>query len=271
VHGVRSETGLMLVDDPKATLDALCTFGDNEVDWASFKSAYETRIGRGKYDPVDKGTADCHFYTLTIFELLMPVEGMKGKYRLNLASKNLCKMMADEKQREDYQNLLADILLTNPDKGDTFSQFLDFVRETKTRNQICEKFRSEPGRTLIAWCEEADLIAIYDDNVRALSKPHKAVSQEEFLEKMTDNYKEMQRTEILGVTRIYIPIGELRFNTRTMLGLKKSEFDEHLRALLHTEHGRKILLYGAPSDAFENQETFEDDSGKLYIYMRMKV
>lgn len=269
MHGARSQTGLMLVEDPKDTLKALCTFGDNEVDWASFKSAYERQIGRSD-KPVDKGTCDTHFYSLTIFELITPVEGKKGKYKLSLAAKKLCTMMTDEKLQNDYENLLANILLTNQDKGHTFSQFLDFVREKKSRDKIYEKFRSEPGRTLIAWCEEADLIATHDDDVRALSKPHKVVSQEEFLEKLKDNYREMQRTAILGVPRIYIPIGELRFNTRAMLGLKKSEFDEQLRALLRTQLRREISFYGAPSEEFKKQETFEY-SGKLYIYVRIST
>jgi hypothetical protein len=266
-----SNSGLMLVEDPRETLTALCTFADSEVDWNAFKLSYEKVIGRTE-KPIAKGHADTHFYTLTLFKLLLPSEARKSTYRLSLIAKKLCTLLKEPNKKDQYQKILSELLLNNPSKGKLFEEFLKFVMERKSKNEIDKRFNPIPARTLIAWSLEAGLIQKYKDYIQAIHRQKIKFTQAQFWEILTETYNEMQATEVFGIKRIYVPIGELRFNVGVKLGLKTEEFDETLKHLLSTEYGSKITLHGAPTDVFEkNKEETFNYKNKLFVYLSMRV
>ena len=264
-----STTGLMLVEDPRKTLTTLCRFAGAEVDWDSFKSAYEAEIGRVD-DPIDEKHADTHFYTLTLYKLLLPTGAGEGKYRLSDVAKDLCVLLCDPQQQREYRRLLANLLRTNDAKGHMFRDFVEYVKVKRSREDIYRKFKSIPGRTLIAWAKEAGLVATYEDDVCAIKVHQKRPTQAEFRRTLVAEYRNMQRTTMLGVRHIYVPIGDLRFNLGVKLDLDRNEFDAELKKLLANRQGTKIVLYGAPTNVFEEFEFFEY-SGRRYVYLSMKV
>lgn len=258
----------MLVEDPRDTLKGLCTFADSEVDLASFKLSYEKMIGRGDR-PIHIKHAHTHFYTLTLFKLLVP-ETHKGKYRLSLVAKNLCTLLASPNRKDEYQKILSEVLLINESKGKLFEDFLQFVTEKKSKKDIDQRFKPIPARTLIAWSKEAGLIQEYQNFFQAIPRKKTKPTQAQFKDVLIKIYTETQTTEVFGIKRIYVPIGGLRFNVCVELGLKKEEFDDELKYLLSTEYGTRITLHGAPTNVYEEEETF-NYSGKLYIYLSIKV
>jgi len=239
------------------------------VDWPSFKSAYEREIGRVD-DPIDEKHADTHFYTLTLYKLLVPSQEGKGKYRLSLVAKNLCMLLADATRQKEYRDMLANLLLTNDVKGEIFKNFIQFVAVNRSETEIHRRFRSIPARTLIAWSKEAGLIETYHGRVQAIARAYTKPTKEEFWSVLLSTYKTMQRSEIFGIQKIYVPIGELRFNVDVKLGLVKSEFYKKLESLLSTKNGDRISFYGAPTDVLEEEETFEY-SRRKYVYLAIKV
>lgn len=263
-----SSSGLMLVEDPRETLTALCTFVDSEVDWKSFKLSYENVKGRLE-NPVAKGHADTHFYTLTIFKLLVPSETRKSAYRLSPITKKLCSLLHDLDKKEEYQKILSDLLLSNENKGKLFKDFLQFVSERRLKTEVNHRFKPITARTLMAWLKEAGLIQDYKEYVQAIHRIKKKPTQEQFWKNLKETYKEMQDTGVFGIKRIYVPIGELRFNVDAKLNLNKEEFYEEFERLLATEYGSRITLHGAPTSVFEEEEAF-NYLDKLYIYLSIK-
>jgi len=264
-----STTGLMLVEDPRKTLTALCRFADAEVDWSSFKSVYEAEIGRVD-DPIDEKHADTHFYTLTLYKLLVLADAGKGKYRLSSVAKELCGLLYDPQQQREYRKLLANLLRANEAKGHMFREFVEYAKVKRSKKDIYRRFKSVPSRTLIAWAAEAGLVAVHKDEVCAIKVHRKKPSQTEFWKTLVAEYRSMQRTSMLGIRHIYVPIGDLRFNLGVKLDLNREEFDAELKKLLASKEGTKIVLYGAPTNVFEELEFFES-LGRLYVYLSMKV
>lgn len=263
-----SRSGLMLVENPRETLTALCTFADSEVDWKSFKLSYEKVIGRTE-KPIAKGHADTHFYTLTIFKLIVPSETRRSSYRLSPITKKLCASLQDLDKREEYQKILSDLLLSNESKGKLFKDFLQFVSERRLKTEVNHRFKPIPARTLMAWLKEAGLIQEYQEYVQAIHRKKKKITQKQFWKTLKETYKEMQDTGVFGIERIYVPIGELRFNVDVKLNLNKEEFYEEFGRLLGSDYGSAIALHGAPTSVFEEEETF-NYLGKVYIYLSIK-
>ena len=188
----QSERGLMLVEDPLSTLKALSNQKDPIITWKSFKKQYEKEIDREK-NHVDEKTVDTHFYTLTTFNLLTPLE-IKGQYRLSYLGKDLCKFLNDG----DLSNLkegLKAILLGNYMKGKLFSDFLQFVNKPKNKKEVFEEFKNIPGRSLIAWCYFAELIDQQNDEVWKLNQDIHKISSKEFYNVFIKTFNEMKKNK----------------------------------------------------------------------------
>jgi hypothetical protein len=262
-----SESILMLVEDPDDTLATLCIFGDDDVNKTIFTIEYE-KI-KGRFKPIHIKHADTHFYTLTTFKFLVPSGMRRGIYHQSLTSKELCTLRNDPNMKGEYQKRIANILLNNERKGKLFRDFLDFVKEKKTRNEIYKNFKEITSRTLIAWSKYAGLIIEIEDHIQSLPGKKIEISQEEFETNLIEIYDQLQDPHDIGVKRIAVPIGEIRFNLCVKLGLTEFEFDQMLRILLDKDHNHIVKLHGATSDAFEKEPTFEY-LNKLYIYLSMK-
>lgn len=263
---------LMLVEDPRETIETLCNVMDNNISWKDFKIAYEYKTNRIN-KPVSRGTTDTHFYTLTQFGLLTPVEESPNYYKISLLGKKICQSL-NKKDKKEYQNKLKNILLNNEKKGILFKMFVDTINKNKIIKKftLMNIFRPVTTRALIAWCIEANMINYDKDTEQVWLKKDDLKMQlniDNFWELLKSIYYELRKTDIFMIDQIFVDISELRAITCMETGWELSEFDTNLRKILKTKYGQKIRLYGAPSSAYENKQNFQYN-GKLYVFIRIK-
>lgn len=267
----KSKTGLMLVEDPEDTIKAMCKFKDVILNWKSYKTAYEEI--KHRTDPIHEKHADTHFYTLSIYKLIIPCENApKGTYRLSNVGKRLCECL-EKSDTPKFQKILSTVLLNNPVKGQLFREFLKFVNEKRkrTKREICYRFRGIPGRTLIAWAKSAGLIEINQDLVWGLpQKDAEHINLDQFRKELIEAYTELSSSSIVGLENIFVEIAELR----QLICIKHSWsieiFDDYLRRLLDSPFEDRVRLYGAPPSMFIKENEFVQNN-KSYIYIRIKV
>ncbi len=189
----------MLVEDPRHTLNALCSLGGIDFDRAKFKLTYEKEVDRLD-DPISREHADTHFYTPKIYGLY-DSGARRGTYRLSFVAKQLCELLKDPNKQDEYRKLLGNLLLTNDEKGELFRGFVEFVKKKKTRQEIYDKFEQITGRTLIAWSKDAGLIETDEDedHVWALARDAPKPSPEQFKDVLLSTYKELEKSEVFGI------------------------------------------------------------------------
>jgi len=144
-------------------------------------------------------------------------------------------------------------------------------QKKRPRTEIYAQFKELPGRTLIAWSKAAGLIEADRSFVWSLPQEKKEfLTLEQFREKLVKTYKDMSKSEMLGIEKIFVEIGELRQRICIDHRWSFQEFDKYLRRLVDSPFGEKIRLYGAPSSVFGERESFMYRK-RLYIYIRIKV
>lgn len=261
----------MLVEDPEDTIKTMCRFRDTTLNLKSFKSTYEEI--KGRVTPIHEKHAHTHFYSLSIYKLIVPSESSpRGTYVLSSTGKELCKCL-DKLDANRFRQILSTILLNNPRKGQLFKGFLSFVNERTKRNrkEVYAQFKELPGRTLIAWSKAAGLVEADRHFVWGLPQKKKEIpTLEQFREELVETYKDMSKSEMLGLEKLFVEIGELRLRICIERSWSFDEFDAYLRSLLDSPFGQKIRLYGAPSPVFNRGENFLY-TNRLYIYIRIKV
>lgn len=267
----RSKTGLMLVEDPEDTIKAMCSFSGGTLDLAGFKSAYEKIKKRKK--PIHEKHAHTHFYSLSVYGLITPIQtGEKAIYAISSIGKELCESLSLG-DTERFQQMLSNILLNNLSKGHLFKEFLAFVgqQEKITRKEIYKNFRELPGRTLIAWSKAAGLVEANREFVWGLPKKRKTyLTLEDFQKELLEAYISLSRSDVIGIHKIFVGIQQIREKICVDHSLSYKEFDDYLTNTLDSPFGEKIRLYGGPSSAFKEGESFMYRN-KLYLYIRMKV
>ena len=237
----------MLVEDPQKSINALCPFLDREITLRLYKREYEKVIGR-QSRPIHIKHAHTHFYTLSIYRIIEP-SSRQGTYRVSTTGKRLCTLLKANELPE-YRKLLAKVILANESKSALFQEFLAFVADSKTFKQVYEQFGNITGRTLIAWTCEADLALKDNTRVRAIPKDRPRPGLDKFWNIVKAAYHKFEISETLGITRLFMPISELRFTAGVDLGLTPDEFDKLLRDILDSSRGDKISLYGATSEVY---------------------
>lgn len=271
---------LMTNDDPKPTIIALCEIKDPIITYNTYKKKYEELFRSGKQ--ISRGHADAHFFFLRQLGLLTEIK--KTEYKISATGTYICELLRKGKEREYKQALTTDLLTT--ENKEFFEEFLEFVKRNKSLHQIKEKFGKtlvkgkekevETYRTLIAWCEEANLIRKVESEhgtyVAVAREPSKKYTLEEFWQELLLTYKEMQKSSPLGSKLIYVPIGELRLRVSCQLGFQDTaEFDQYLSQLLSSKQYRLyIRLHGAPTHAYEYMESFTYNK-KKYPLLSMMV
>jgi hypothetical protein len=260
----------MLVEDLEDTLKTLCRLEDSIITWGSFKAEYE-RIKKREKEPVDEKTVDTHFYTLGVFNLISPIPSVSAQYKITTIGKDICSSL-QRAATEEVKSKLRSVILTNPDKGDLFNDFLDFVTKPTPRAAVYRRFREIPARTLVAWSQYVGLVEVEGNMIWKLHLPkQKLPSDDEFLETLIRTYNEMQKTETPGIKRVFVDINEVRRNVCYKLnGLSVSEFDDYLREILDSPKGKIIRLYGAPTSVFEEKRNFPYKS-RVYAYLSVGV
>lgn len=266
--------GLMLVEDPDDTLSTLCFFLNGTLDRDVFAEEF-IKLKRKKTDvffqnkDMTDSNIDAHFYTLTTFYFFIKNENKK--YQLSPSAIKLCNFKKDGNWR-DYQTLLSKMLLDNDRKGKVYQEFIKFVESKRTKQEIFEKFKIIPSKTLIAWSKHAGLIIEYKELITIFHYKDIKPSLAEFKTVFISFYKESDQTKIFGIRNIYVPIGELRFYICSKFGMTKKEFDEYLTKLLLSEFGKNIELHGSTSKVFQEEEAetflFMD---KLYVFLSVRV
>lgn len=264
---------LMLVEDPRETVETMCVFKDRIVTWHQFKEAYEKKIGRSE-DPVSRGTVDTHFYTLTQFDLLIPTQEKRTQYILSSLGKKICHYLKESNMLE-YRKCLRSVLLNNEKKGILFHEFLKRIRskESLTKHELSQHFRLITLRSLISWSLEAGLIEYDKDKYLVWClrlEPKTELSLEQFWKRLVNVYEELQKTDIFLVEKVFVPITEIRANFCMEENWELDDFDDNMRHLLDSPYGRKIRLYGGPSSIFEGKRNFVYKE-KMYAYIRVRV
>ena len=283
LSAIRSSLGLMLVEDPRDTIRVLCDL-PQIITWHSYKEKYERM--KGLFKPISTQHADTHFYSLSIYGIIEPLESSaKGQYKLSVAGKALCESLVNDRIA-DYQRILANVLINNSKKGHIFRQFLDFIQtknsvsfeevSTFVQNLLKKRLDSPTvsivARTLMAWSEDAGLIE--KDTERKIvwlikQKPKITLSLEQFWVLLNNHYKNLRQSEIFGIEHIYVDILELRTIICLELSWPNEEFDSYLSGLLDSEIGNNIKLYGAPTSFFSNRENFTY-KGRIYAYIAIR-
>jgi hypothetical protein len=265
----RSKTGLMLVEDPEDTVKAMCSFSGGTLELASFKSVYEKIKKRKK--PIHEKNAHTHFYSLSVYGLITPIQkGEKTLYELSSIGKELCESLGNT---ERFQRMLSNILLNNSSKGHLFKEFLAFVaqQEKTTRKRVYENFRELPGRTLVAWAKAAGLVEANREFVwRLPERKQVPLTMGEFQTELLKAYSNLSNSGVVGISRVFVEIKQIREKICVDHSLSYKEFDEYLTTALDSDFGEKIRLYGGPSSAFKEGESFMYKN-RLYLYIRVKV
>jgi len=269
-HLESKETGLMLVEDPEDTIRVICQFRGRTLDLAAYKRAYE--IMKKRRRPIHEKHAHTHFYTLSIYGLIVPCGDGSSCYRVSPIGNELCECL-DRLDVERYRQILSNVLLNNPRKGRIFKKFLSFVGDQKKRSkqEVSERFKEIPARTLIAWSKSARLIEGDHDFVWAIpQKEKKALGMKQFQHEVIDTYNTLSKSEVFGLEKVFVRISELRRSVCIEHSLTFEEFNEYLTELLDSSFGERIRLYGAPASSSKETESFLYRN-KLYVYFRVKV
>lgn len=266
---------LMTNYDPRPTITALCEIKDTIMTDDTYKKKYEELFMGGQH--ISSQHNDAHFYLLRQFQLISEVRN--SQYTISATGKLICKLLCDHNIVK-YQKALSRVLLLTENR-EFFEEFLKFVKRSKSLSQIKERFgriisngeekRVEMYRTLIAWCEEANLITKHTSKkeetkkkkkeetyVAATPTKPKVYSPKKFWQELKHVYKEIQDLSGFGSKMFYVPVGELRLRVSVQLGfLETKEFDYYLTKLLENKAYRLyIRLHGAPTHAYEVMETF---------------
>lgn len=264
-----SKEGLMFLTDPKETLQALCFFMDNKLNKKEYIKKYEEI--KNRKSSIHKKNADIHFYTLSLFKLIEKSDKSQYVYQMTPIARELCSLMGDESKIEHFQELLSKILLTNEYKGELFSNFLDFTKDGKTIDEIAEKFRIRPSKTMVAWCKLAGLIIEDHNNYQSLNIYLEDPDIFSFKQCLENYYHELQNSEIFGIKRIFVPIDKLRINVGIKLGISPEKFNKLLKELLDSDYGDQFSLHGGTTQLYEEKkkEVFKYKN-KIYLFISMK-
>jgi hypothetical protein len=266
--------GLMLVEDPRDTINALCRLKKTEINWNDFKIEYEKIKFAQIYPNIFKGSKkniDAHFYTLTTFHFLVPYKGKKGLYILGNHALELCRGLGknDISNIRQFHEIFSSILLENERKGELFRCFQTFVSKGKNREQIYSEFGNVPSKTLIAWTKFAGLTMENKNVIQAVPDNKENLTQASFMEKLENFYNRLESTGEFGIKRLFIPFGELRFLFFIQFGTTKEEFDFFLRMILDSEYRSLISLSGGTVDSYnEDNRFFYNDKNYLYISLK---
>jgi hypothetical protein len=260
---------LLLVDDIKILFKTLNALRDKEIIFAIFKDELEKVLGK----KVSKKYAEGYFYSATVFKLLTPLS-QKGTYKLSAPGTLLCSIFDDETKKLEYQKMLSILLLTNERKGELFKRFLNFVDSPKKVDDIYKQFGEVTGKSLIIWSIEAGLVIKHGPFVGKIKQEviSSKLSLTDFWNELKSAYEQMQATEVFGMKRIFVDIGELRLFLSCKLNFHDIEqFDEYLRELLEkTDYGKYVFLHGAPPHILEERKDSFRYKNRVYLYLSIE-
>lgn len=269
---IKKTPTLMLVEDPRDTINAMCDLKKRIFNRKEFKKTYE-KIKNRIDNPVSKGTFDTHFYSLTQFGLIKEISD--DKYELSEIGRSLCNLIKDD-LIDKYEEYLKRLLLNNEEKGYLFESFLNYLSDKKfvKKNELYKVFKEFTARALISWSLEVKLIEFDKDNDtiwKIKKEPIKDITIYDFWNEIIKEYKKLIKTDLFLIDPIFVDISQLRLNfCLNHANFTLNKFDKSLRKLMSTKYKQQIRLYGGPSSTFEGKRNFLYD-GRVYAYIRLKV
>jgi len=265
-----SETGLMFVDDPIDLLMAFCKHPDGNMTKESFIQVYRKIKQK---DKVGSKVPDTHVGTLHYYNLIESnPEFPIGTYRKTATGNTLCKLLKKRKtEKNEFQKFLAAIILSHPQKGKLFKNFLNFIKKERTVEEIRDKYKWNVGLTLIAWCVEAGLAWRVDDRVIRSIDYEQGIEEipiEEFWNSIKKTYEKIRITDE-GRKNLFVDFQDIRLICTRSLKLKNPRiFDKMFTKLMRSEYKHLINLHGAPTGEFSKMANFEY-KGRLYPYLSL--
>jgi len=263
----KNSSGIMLVDDPKNTILALCDIKSKAITKNLYKTSYEKIIGR-ENKPISRQHTDTHFYALKQFRLILPHK--MANYRVSQTVFDLCDSI-DSENEENYKKFLRTIIL-NSEKGELFDKFLNTFNSKKlSKNELSKIFKPFPTKTLLAWCYEAGFIDKGKEKYWKINFNEKPPSLATFLKTLKEVYSKMRKNKILGLQRVYIEIDEIRDAVSANLEIRRESFNDYLRQVLEN-HKSKIRVHGAPPEDKKKSDIdfLFESKGKVYHYLSIE-
>lgn len=258
----------MLVDDVDKFLASLCAMRKRSFNAEEYRQALASLTKKGR---VHVKTRDTYFYTGSIFKLIKEVDQTTHKYRITPICEKICDVKDDASKKRTYQRYLKGLILTNEDKGALFKSFLEYTAVPRELNEIQEKFKRFPAKTLIAFCVEAGLAVSYGNAVKS-GPTRTSVGISKFYSALARAYYDAQNESSRTAPLIYVPIDTLRDLVSLDLGLDSPDiFDVLLEKTLNSPRGIEIYLHGAPPQAEKDFKGFRyQNSRYAYLSLRMK-
>lgn len=259
---------LMLVRDPKETVQAMCTLKET-FQLNDFICSYE------KIKKLDKSihikNAHTHFYSLRLFGFIESVEGKpKGVYQKSETGVEICKLLPLQEKKAAQK--IRYLLLHNFEKGHLFQDFTEFAKTKKEFTIDDMKHRYTTWRTLpslIEWSVFGKIIDI-DRNQKRMwylgDDEGKDIPIKKFSDHFFDIFYQMKSETAFGVEIYYVDISKIRTKMCLEFNWSNEKWDKHMTKLLQSTKGKQIRLYGSTPSTFETKQTFAFD-GTLYAYI----
>jgi hypothetical protein len=255
----------MLVDNPRRFLKSLCQIRGTTFTAESYRTVLASLTDRGH---VHEKTRDTYFYMATILKLIRQTS-TPHEYTTTEVCGKICHAMDDPDQIQEYRRLLRGVLLTNPDKGALFKEFLGFISRRRSTREVIERFKEVPAKTLTSFCLEAGLAVEHGGFYKA-SRRNQKVGLAQFYATFSRVYNELQTSKDSRGPWIYVPVDLMRDVVSVELGLDSPMlFDELLGKLLDSKWGRSVFLHGAPPQLTEEFTGFLYRR-KRYAYVSLR-
>ena len=263
-----SKNRLMLVDNPKLLFKTLKTFANKLFIIDDFHKELEKNIGK----KIHIKTTHTYFYSSSIYKIIIKTgrTEIKPLYRLSNIGLHIISIYDDIIKIEEYQNTIKTLIIYNKIKGELFNDFLKYIELPKSEEEIYKKYKAPTGKTLIAWCLEANII-IKIKHVIGLNKKrnNKVTTLNEFWPSLKNIYEDMQKTDFLELKKIYVDIDEIKLRIMCDLDINDEQFDNLLENLLNSEFAKYITLDGGPPLVYKGQYEFRY-KGKNYLYLSLR-
>jgi len=259
---------LMLVRDPKETVQAICAL-ENPFQLQDFISSYE------KIRKLEKSihikNAHTHFYSLRLFGFIEQVEGRpKGVYQKSETAIEICKLLPSNEKKAARK--IRNLLLENVEKGPLFQDFEQFAKTKKefTMDEVKNRYviwRTIPS--LIEWSVFGKIIDI-DRNQNKMwylgNDEGKDIPVKDFSDHFFKVFYMMKSETAFGVEIYYADISKIRTKMCLSLDWSNGKWDKHMTKLLNSPKGKQLRLYGSTPSTFETKQTFSYD-GTSYAYI----
>ena len=226
----------MLVENIDVMLKALCALTEPFSKGSFYQSL--RKLKRFKND----SSKESYF---SLAKKLGLFEGPRGEHRRTVLGSEICRLIRKEAEEDVRQTMRNVFILKEP----SFAQFLEFMKETRTRNEIAQWSNRVAGKVLPIWGGWLGLVQYSESRGCYFLTDEKQIplSPEQFRATLWRAYEELSRMPLAGVRAAFVKIPQLRDRVFVMKRCPAREFDRQLRSLLSDpKYRNRIEISSAP-------------------------